>query len=185
MEVITYGEVTAEGLLRRVGNKLLQVNEPCKTMKDVNKLCTAVYPTLSLMFQRCLVGPAGCPLHIMQGALESPNLFRILVPRDIPSNLLNFMGLCVRAGCPLCALAQTATSHSLAAVEAWPPAAEFLLCILDACLEHAISSPELVTTCRAVMSQLQPHDLTREPGKSSLRFGAFSPWRMELFAMAC
>ena len=145
-------------LLRQLRVALAHVKTPCKTMKDVSKLCDDVYPALIMISMS----------SVPEGSLEAyPKLFLTLVPQDIPSHLLSIMGLCVRAGFPLCPLRLSAKSPSARAVQTWPHAADFLLCMLDACLAHSFSSPEVVTACRALMSQLQPTGLAAEPGMRS------------------
>ena len=143
-----------EGLLEELGTALKDTGRQCKSLKNVEKLCYSVYPSLSEL----LNGPRADNFLV-----SSPELLPLLSRHSIPTNLVAFMGLVLRAAYPSGPLPPSSTATSLRAAAAWSLAADFFKGMMDACYLN-YNSPMHQSHCRAVLDQLQPHDTHAQPG---------------------
>ena len=147
---------STEAMLGRLGAALTVVRHPCKTIKDVQRLCDHVSPCWSSLSQ---TGPQ------LSSSLECrPELLSLMVQLQIPANLLQFMALVLRAAYPSTPLQGSARATSLCAAEAWSTAADVMSNMLAACREQQHKTDAYRVTCKAIMAQLQTPGSLEPPG---------------------
>ena len=146
---------STDAVLKRLGASLTLVHQPCKTIKDVLKLCEHVVPCLAALY----TGPE------FHSSLERrPELLSLMVQLQIPTKLLQFMALVLRAGYPATPLRGSARATSLCAATAWCSAAEVMSKMLAACCEQYRKRDADTMTCKVIMAQLHPFGSLEPPG---------------------
>ena len=164
-----------ESLLEELGKALKLTERPCKSVKNVQRLCNFVYPILS----RLLSGPLAN--NLLQ---SSPELLPLLLHHSIPANLVAFMGLALRAGFPSGTLPPSAAVTKLHAAGTWALAADFFKGVLDVCHLNRNSSVHQ-TSCKSVLDQLQPHAMHGQPGMGLHLTHVISCWSTAVKSICC
>ena len=144
-----------DSAIKQLGETLARAEKrPSRTVKDVHKICMAVTPVMTLCLREFFGNQLG----------SKPEQLKLLHESQIPSLLLKYLGLTLRAGHPVTPLPAAAEEASSYACKSYTMAVEFLTGLLGTCLE-CYNSRSYMKDCQAVLEQLQPFSEAREPGR--------------------
>ena len=147
-------EDAADRVLRELGSALAR-SGPCKSIKDVHKLCQAVIPLLSMLLHGVFAD---------KNLEQSPEYLQLLLELSIPANLVKFMALALRAGHSMVALPESAKDASVLAAAGWALGADLYSGLVGLCHNERSTSHERHSS--AVVEQLAVGSEGGEPGET-------------------